>query len=255
LPSYVDDVEEYANLAAFPGTGETGKIYVALDTNKTYRWSGSVYIQITSGAVDSVNGETGVVVLNADHIDDSATTNKFASAAQLAKVDHISVSQAVDLDTIETDSGLNNAHRALTSGNPHSVTKAEVGLGSVDNLQQMPLSYLDTDDTLSADSDTKVPSQQAVKAYVDGQVGGSAVVAGNEVITLSAQNITDGYVELAAEARAGSLHVIPVGGPTQEISVDYSLSVPGAVTRVTFAGDLLANAAAGKKIMFKYLVA
>ena len=46
LPSYVDDVLEFANLAAFPTTGETGKIYVALDTNFTYRWSGSVYVQI-----------------------------------------------------------------------------------------------------------------------------------------------------------------------------------------------------------------
>ena len=46
LPSYVDDVVEAANLAAFPGTGETGKIYVAIDTGYTYRWSGSVYIRI-----------------------------------------------------------------------------------------------------------------------------------------------------------------------------------------------------------------
>lgn len=46
LPSYVDDVEEYANLASFPATGETGKIYLALDANKTYRWSGSAYVQI-----------------------------------------------------------------------------------------------------------------------------------------------------------------------------------------------------------------
>jgi phage terminase large subunit-like protein len=49
LPSYVDDVLEYANLAAFPITGETGKIYVTLDTNKIYRWSGSVYIEIIGG--------------------------------------------------------------------------------------------------------------------------------------------------------------------------------------------------------------
>jgi hypothetical protein len=67
LPSYVDDVLEYANLAGFPATGTTGKIYVAIDTNKTYRWSGSAYIYITSGAVDSVAGKTGVVSLtNAD---------------------------------------------------------------------------------------------------------------------------------------------------------------------------------------------
>lgn len=47
LPSYVDDVLEYANLASFPVTGESGKIYVALDTNKTYRWSGSTYVEIS----------------------------------------------------------------------------------------------------------------------------------------------------------------------------------------------------------------
>ena len=50
LPAYVDDVLEYANLSAFPAVGESGKIYIALDTNKAYRWSGSTYVYITSGA-------------------------------------------------------------------------------------------------------------------------------------------------------------------------------------------------------------
>jgi hypothetical protein len=56
LPSYVDDVVESANLAALPVTGETGKIYVTLDTNKTYRWSGSAYVEISAspGSTDSV---------------------------------------------------------------------------------------------------------------------------------------------------------------------------------------------------------
>ena len=49
LPSYVDDVLEYANLAAFPETGEGGKIYVAQDTSECYRWSGSAYIKIVNG--------------------------------------------------------------------------------------------------------------------------------------------------------------------------------------------------------------
>lgn len=49
LPSYVDDVQEYLNFAGFPVTGEAGKIYIALDTNKTYRWSGSVYVYISGG--------------------------------------------------------------------------------------------------------------------------------------------------------------------------------------------------------------
>ena len=55
LPSYVDDVLEFANLAAFPATGETGKIYVAIDTGRQYRWSGSAYIQITNGLIASTD--------------------------------------------------------------------------------------------------------------------------------------------------------------------------------------------------------
>ena len=56
LPSFVDDVLEFANVAAFPVTGETGKIYVALDNDNTYRWSGSVYREIAAspGSTDVV---------------------------------------------------------------------------------------------------------------------------------------------------------------------------------------------------------
>ena len=50
LPSYVDDVLNFANLAAFPVAGDAGKIYVTEDTNKVYRWSGSVYVEISSSA-------------------------------------------------------------------------------------------------------------------------------------------------------------------------------------------------------------
>jgi hypothetical protein len=56
LPSYVDDVVEYANLAAFPATGAAGIIYVAIDTGKIYRWSGSAYVEISPspGSTDAV---------------------------------------------------------------------------------------------------------------------------------------------------------------------------------------------------------
>jgi hypothetical protein len=55
LPSYVDDVLEFVNLASFPATGEIGKIYIALDSNKQYRWSGTIYIQITNGLIASTS--------------------------------------------------------------------------------------------------------------------------------------------------------------------------------------------------------
>ncbi len=56
LPSFVDDVLEYINTGSFPVTGESGKIYVALDTNKTYRWGGSIYVEISAapGSTDAV---------------------------------------------------------------------------------------------------------------------------------------------------------------------------------------------------------
>lgn len=95
LPSFVDDVVDYANLAAFPVTGESGKIYVALDTNLTYRWSGSVYVEISPSLA---LGETSASAYRGDR----------------GKI-------AYD-------------HSLLTSGNPHNVTKSDVGLSNVPNL-------------------------------------------------------------------------------------------------------------------------
>lgn len=61
LPSFVDDVLEFADLAAFPETGEGGKIYVAIDTDLTYRWTGTGYRRIADGDVTTVNGRKGNV--------------------------------------------------------------------------------------------------------------------------------------------------------------------------------------------------
>ena len=69
LPSFVDDVIEVANYAALPIPGATGVIYITLDTNKVYRWTGSVYVEIASGVTNlsytpgvsngTVNSDTG----------------------------------------------------------------------------------------------------------------------------------------------------------------------------------------------------
>ena len=131
LPSFVDDVLEYANLAAFPGTGETGKIYVAQDTNITYRWSGSQYTEISSSLA---LGETSSTAYRGDR-----------------------GKTAYD-------------HSQITTGNPHGTTKSDIGLGNVSNDAQLKAADLDTDNTLSANSDTKIASQKAVKSYVDGKV-------------------------------------------------------------------------------------
>ena len=63
LPSYVDDVLEYDSQANFPLSGETGKIYVTKDTNKTYRWSGSDYVEISQSLA---LGETSTTAYRGD---------------------------------------------------------------------------------------------------------------------------------------------------------------------------------------------
>lgn len=100
LPNYVYEVTDGSGFS-----GITGKLWVRyLGTTEgntdDYSWEPRTS---GTGAVDSVNGQTGVVVLDADDIDDSATTNKFVTASEITKLGHISVTQAVDLDQMETD--------------------------------------------------------------------------------------------------------------------------------------------------------
>lgn len=94
LPSYVDDVVEYDGKANFPETGEAGKIYVDTKTNLTYRWGGSSYVEISPSLA-------------------LGTTESTAYPGNLGKIAY--------------------EHSQTTSGNPHKVTKSDVGLGNVDN--------------------------------------------------------------------------------------------------------------------------
>ena len=96
LPSYVDDVLEYSAKSSFPTTGETGKIYVDTSDNKTYRWSGSAYVEISPSLA---LGETSSTAYRGDRGKTAYT------------------------------------HSQVTSGNPHNVSKSDVGLGNVGNFK------------------------------------------------------------------------------------------------------------------------
>jgi hypothetical protein len=109
LPSYVDDVEEYAALANFPVAGESGKIYVALDTNKTYRWSGSQYIEISPSEVNSVNGQSGIVVLDSDDISEGSSNLYFTEA----RAKSAAVSDAIVDGVTDVAPSQNAVHDAL----------------------------------------------------------------------------------------------------------------------------------------------
>ena len=64
LPSFVDDVIEVANISAAPEIGEAGKIYVAIDTGKCYRWSGTMYVEISTSDVVTASESNGYIKVN-----------------------------------------------------------------------------------------------------------------------------------------------------------------------------------------------
>jgi soluble P-type ATPase len=153
LPSYVDDVLEYANLAAFPVTGSTGIIYVALDTNKTYRWSGTVYIEVSPSLVASVNGYTDIVVLDNTDIGLSNVTNdsqlkraandlnSFTSKATPDDNDILIIEDSADSFTKKKILVSSISGGAVDSVNGYTdvvvLDNADIGLGNVTNDAQL----------------------------------------------------------------------------------------------------------------------
>jgi len=99
LPSYLDDVLEFATLSAFPSPGALGRIYVAIDTSKAYRWSGSAYISMAVGNVDSVAGKTGVVTLTKSDVGLNLVVNAEV-ASSLEVVNKTPVPKYVMLDQV-----------------------------------------------------------------------------------------------------------------------------------------------------------
>lgn len=93
LPSYVDDVLEYSSTSSFPATGENGKIYIATNTNKTYRWSGSTYVEISESLA---LGETSMTAYagnkgkqNADNIGTMSALTTTAKSSLVEAVNEV----------------------------------------------------------------------------------------------------------------------------------------------------------------------
>lgn len=94
LPAGMDDIVEYANLAAFPGTGLTGTLYLAIDSLLMYRWSGSAYVALPSGSP----GSTDSVV--------EGSTNRYFTEARVRASLLTGLSTASATDVAATDSVL-----------------------------------------------------------------------------------------------------------------------------------------------------
>lgn len=89
LPSYVDDVIEVDTFSNLPDTGESGKIYIVQDTNLTYRWSGTDYVEISKSLA---LGETSSTAYPGDK--GKATTDKLNRIPDKLITDTVNVNQS-----------------------------------------------------------------------------------------------------------------------------------------------------------------
>jgi len=139
LPSYVDDVLEYAKSSSFPTTGESGKIYIAQDTNKTYRWSGTAYVEISASLA---LGTTSSTAYRGDYGNAAyahAVTNKgSAFSSGLYKITtnsegHVTAATAVAKSDI-TDLGIPGSNTTYTfDGTYNASTNKAATVSTVTN--------------------------------------------------------------------------------------------------------------------------
>lgn len=166
LPSYVDDVLEFANLAAFPGVGETGKIYVAKDTNLTFRWTGSAY-----GVLDP----------------------------SLALGETVSTAYRGDRGKTAYD------HSQITSGNPHGTTYSDVGAdaaGAAASAQAAAIAAAAADATTKANAAQSAATSAAAtdatnKVATEATARNTAITNAVNALVAAAPGALDTLKELA----------------------------------------------------------
>jgi hypothetical protein len=208
LPSYVDDVLEYANFGAFPAVGASGKLYLALNTNGLYRWSGSAYVQVNAGGASLVLGETAETAYRGDH----------GKAAY--------------------------DHSLLTAGNPHGVTQADVGLGNVSNLAPADLP-LSTAATAALAGKEPVFSTLPVSK---GGTGSSTALVGNRLTRsqlLPTPSIVELGALNASVALVTDSQGLPVSSPVTAQELGYSQglasNIQGQIDAIVFGDNFVTD--------------
>ncbi len=241
LPSYVDDVLEYTAKSSFPTTGETGKIYVDTTTNKTYRWSGSAYVEISSslalGTTSSTayRGDYGNTAYT--HATDSnrLTTAKSSGLYKVASTaqGHIASLTAVTKEDI-TGLGIPGSNTDTTytfaTGDSNGQIKVTPKGGSAQNVSVKGLAaaaYKGVDTSMTKTStSTNVPTTKAVADLITAEMADISVdgviTSSNETVE-NIVSLTKAEYEALTEKEVNTLYHI-----TDDIN-DVDLNVADVV--------------------------
>ena len=174
-------------------------------------------------AVDSVNTQTGAVVLDADDIDDTATTNKFTTASDISKLSGIEAGAEVnDVDSVFGRTGAVTAQ----SGD---YTKSDVGLANVDNTS-------DADKPISTATQTALDAKQGDITLTTTGTSGAATLVGD---TLNIPQYSAGGGGIAAVVDDTTPQL---GGDldlnTHDVTGTGNINITGTVTSDEFIGDV-----------------
>ena len=132
----VDQVFSYADYASFPSAGTAEAVYIALNTNTLYYWTGSAYAAVSGGG-----GSSGREVLTAartyyvDPVDGNDSNNGLSAGAPFQTIQH-AVDAAAALDVNIYDVTIDLWTAAGTGTVTYSVTtpielKQKLGAGKV----------------------------------------------------------------------------------------------------------------------------
>ena len=139
LPSYVDDVEEYDSFANFPTTGESSKIYVALDTSKIYRWGGTAYAEISASLV--IGETTGTAY---DGAKGKANAQAIATNAQNIATNATNINKKVDTTDIVDNLESTETNKPLSANQGNIISQK---LTELENSIQTRIYGIDFDES------------------------------------------------------------------------------------------------------------
>jgi hypothetical protein len=226
LPSYVDDVLEYANLAALPATGEAGKIYVAIDTNKIYRWSGSVYTEV-SPTVGTVWGGIGGTLSNQTDLQ-TALDGKQASLSGTGFVK--STAGVISYDTNTYLTGITSSQVTTALGfTPYDATNPSGYITSSALSAYVPItgaSYIQSTGRSSSYGSTNGTSTGAFNAIMGTSTSATWLISGT-----------------SAGVFRGGIQLLDAGGVIRFYEgANFFSFGSNTITATTFSGALSGNA-------------
>lgn len=236
LPSYVDDVLEYNGQSNFPPTGESGKIYVDTSTNRTYRWGGSSYVEISSSLA---LGTTSSTAFRGDYGNTAyqhATAKGSAFASGLYKITtnaqgHVTAATAVtksDITALGIPGSDTNTNTTYTLSKSGSTIKLEGSDGSSSEVTDANTTY-----TLSSFG---ITATAAELNYMDG-------VTSNVQTQLNGKAATSHSHSIATTSAAGFLRQLD-GSTSNFLRGDGTWATPTAtVADGSITSAKLANGA------------